>query len=769
MELYGSRTVGYWERLLSWPRPAVSRFALRALAQLGEAGAAALLRSAPRSPEASWALARTGQVAGCPLARLMTRRYGQPEPMRRLRQAHRLLPAFYWASQLTEREITPLVDLLRHTGNPAVLAACAWALGRLGRAVLPECLDACRQAALPTRRRFCRVFWYLGPEAHEASEELASWLPEPEAEAALLALEEAGSVAMVRAFQPDQEQYPVWLDQAAVDELACLAFGEALRLEAVRALGGFGPAREAAVRLLLVLADDRDRAVGRAALESLVASGHAQAVVRLLREDPQATVLRSLPPHLWLEHLYGRDEDAQLQALWRCRPLELSSRHWERLHELRLGGVPAVRLAALRVLVAIPLAHGPWVREALADREPEARRLALTATLDRKALEAALSDPDREVRRTGARQLLQHDRTAFARVLLHPDPDVRGIALEEGRNDSFLLDITRRLWQTGEVNPTMLELLGPSGQLLCQALARCAPRHRLWLARELARSGDVRACHDLLKSSEAGRRRSGAAALRFMAAGLSGPLPFDLLEWAAAEPSWSVRTLLLVTARLLQAREVEAFRRRIEQRDPAFLAGWKHPLVEVRLLVREALLEQGRVPPDMEACLSTGQHHTREGLDAYLQVGGLEAFRRMARRSLHHLDAPGRLLLARRLGALDELEVLADYRRENPEEGHRLLDRALRESEQALVWLARTGAWCVFPHRALEALREERPFSQEFLSLLQQRLQDRSASRRPLAVWLLAAAGFQPEPGLLARLRQDPDDRVRRRAWPDRA
>ncbi|GMU57557.1 MAG: hypothetical protein AMXMBFR33_67030 [Candidatus Xenobia bacterium] len=158
---YGGRSVSYWERMLAWPRASVSRFAVRALSALGRPGAEALVRSARPTPEAAWALCRTEQtdlIAACPLARLMTSPGTGPDPVRRLRQSRRLLPAFFWAAQLEERDTSALVDILRHAGTSAVVQAAAWALGRIGRLVLPECADACRQAAASTRRRLCRLF-----------------------------------------------------------------------------------------------------------------------------------------------------------------------------------------------------------------------------------------------------------------------------------------------------------------------------------------------------------------------------------------------------------------------------------------------------------------------------------------------------------------------------------------------------------------------------------------------------------------------------------
>lgn len=333
------------------PDRAVRLYALRELSEVGELGAWELLERGLREPRAAWALARAApdDLRLFPLARFMRRRPrrewvrkpDRSELLIKLRSAGHEMTAFAWADRLVRQHgpkaISGLLDCLRHPSSPSVAEAAAWALGRLGRPVLAELSDALRQATLPTVRRLSLVVWYLGPEARGIQKLLVRWLGEPEVDAALLAMEGAASAAVARAGGRF-----VWLDRAAVDELALQVFGEGDRVRAVLPLGGFGPAAEQALQVLdQLLLDPLLAPKARLALASL---DHPGAASRLFSLGEPVDLC---------DLLYCEDPKAQLEALSKLRPERLWPRDLERARQLESSPDPKVRQAA-RSFRALP-------------------------------------------------------------------------------------------------------------------------------------------------------------------------------------------------------------------------------------------------------------------------------------------------------------------------------------------------------------------------------------------------------------------------------
>lgn len=303
-----------------------------------------------------------------------------------------------------------VTDLLRKLLQcpRAEVAARARALAQHGREVLPECLEAGRPCGPQTRRRLCEVFWHLGPQARGAEQMLANWLPQPEAEAALLAMEHVGSPllldAMIASTRPRRRQrrdwpewpipvpYPIWLDQPAVDRLCELALGSPLEILAVRALGGFGPARRRAIPLLSYLA----RKGSEDAIESLVASGFAEAIDVLL-ELGELDSRFAPDPRFSLD---SRSQDHLLQALFR---LANWHQHLPRLQQLTRHRCEAIRLAALRVLLG---RHpDPTLASQLMRHRRVGVRIQAVLRLEPPDLKRALNDPHPLVRERAARRL----------------------------------------------------------------------------------------------------------------------------------------------------------------------------------------------------------------------------------------------------------------------------------------------------------------------------------------------------------------------------
>lgn len=201
------------------------------------------------------------------------------------------------------------------------------------------------------------------------------------------------------------------------------------------------------------------------------------------------------------------------------------------------------------------------------------------------------------------------------------------------------------------------------------------------VARELARNNAVAAAKNLVLGESLALRRVGAAALRWMAGFGNPDAAGQLPGLLARSTSWSVKTLLSHALRSLpsQAR-ITLYARLVAAGDPVYEEGWRDPDQGVREIVRRAILQNERLPPDMGVALARGEHHSREALDAYLHLAGLEQWLAMAARSLEHLSLAERILMARRLGYLEAFEVLRD----RPE----LLRLALDESDQGIGWLA---------------------------------------------------------------------------------
>ncbi|MEW6277469.1 MAG: HEAT repeat domain-containing protein [Candidatus Eremiobacterota bacterium] len=246
-------------------------FALRALAELGDAEALARSLRGPDRIPAAWALARLGPSALPVVAPLKSSvlaaavaswwirrrerawkvRPGRPQCLRALRQAEHPLARFAHADRLVslhgEHAIPPLLELLREDPELG-----GWALGQLGRVALPEMLDAFRSGSRRVREGILTALWYLGSDARPAEALVADHLPvHPDlCEAVLLNL---GSLELAR-----RRARVCWLDEQAVTELALAAFGEEVlaRREAVRLLGWFGPARRQAVAVLSQLTGD---------------------------------------------------------------------------------------------------------------------------------------------------------------------------------------------------------------------------------------------------------------------------------------------------------------------------------------------------------------------------------------------------------------------------------------------------------------------------------------------------------------------------------
>lgn len=504
---YAGRPARYWRTLLSHERLSLRWMAVRALSQLEPE--ALLLHG--RSPQVAWALAPSSlPLDGFPLARLMRQgtRPGRPRSRAalaaRVRASQGELAAFAWCDQLVRQHgahaIPGLIDLLGTHPEPA-----AWALSRLGRVALPECLDAARQAAPSRRRRFCRFFWYLGREARGAETLLAGWLPDPEAEAALLALEEFGAPALI-----EQLGGPVWLDQPSVDALAQIIFGEdrSRAVQAVRALGWFGPACASACRLLRAV--EREPVLGEAAQAALVAHGDLDALARS----------GHLTPEFWLPFLEDVDPNLQTAALEHVIPHQVPTRLYPEIVSWALGSNLERARAAARFLTMVPAAHGAWVEKLLGSPDPELRCLALGMWHEPDSLLAALDHPETGL--AAARRLLELGQVG-PELLCHPDPRIR--ALSAPRAPELVVELARE-----QIFPEWAELVPVD--LLEAALIRAAPGQTGWLVERLARAWGGQS---LLSHPEPRVRRLGARVVL-----LSGQDPPSL----EGETSWSVRALL---------------------------------------------------------------------------------------------------------------------------------------------------------------------------------------------------------------------------------
>lgn len=121
---------------------------------------------------------------------------------------------------------------------------CAWALGQLG--LVTPILQSFAEATPKVRYSLAMAVWYMGASASAA---IPTLLEDGSSAsmAALLAMEERASLRVIAA-----RRLPVWLDDAAVDQLAQLAFDVDPRVRhyAAEALSGFGPAAPRAVPIL---------------------------------------------------------------------------------------------------------------------------------------------------------------------------------------------------------------------------------------------------------------------------------------------------------------------------------------------------------------------------------------------------------------------------------------------------------------------------------------------------------------------------------------
>ncbi|MFN8611561.1 MAG: HEAT repeat domain-containing protein [Vulcanimicrobiota bacterium] len=286
--VHGGQSELIWARLLHHDLLHIRLCALRALAGMGRAGARALLlgpsfRRQGESYPFIWALSRcihpdlfdVLQISGAPThdllarVRFLTRRAGRPHLWKKVRtrlhcaeavaRSEHPLQTLACTVRLMEMHkdhaIPVLLDLLR--APPAQflwdeIADCAaWALGQFGRLAVHDLVREYRKvSSARMAAHLATALWYLGPLAEPA---LPFLLKDSsmEATAALLALEQRGSRAMVEAGRG-----PVWLDEEAIQSLATIAFSDGDRAYAAAALSCFGPAATSGLPILQHLARD---------------------------------------------------------------------------------------------------------------------------------------------------------------------------------------------------------------------------------------------------------------------------------------------------------------------------------------------------------------------------------------------------------------------------------------------------------------------------------------------------------------------------------
>jgi HEAT repeat protein len=321
--VHGGQTRLTWTRLLRHDLLHIRLCALRVLSGLGEAGARALLMgpSFRRQGECYpfiWALTRCVQpglfqalrVSGeashdlLARARYLTRRAARPHSYRRRLSraacaeaiAHSDHPLETLACTVRLLEIHKddavpvLLELLR-TPPPQLIwdekAECAaWALGQLGRLAMHDVIQEYRKASKRVASHLAMALWYLGPLAEKAIPYLIKD-SSPEATAALLAMEDKASLAMVEA-----RRGPVWLDELAVQALAEIAFSDGDRSYAAAGLGCFGPAAPTGLPILRHLSQDPDLEVRLNVARGLGWGGRPDGMSLLLElgEDPDGSV-----------------------------------------------------------------------------------------------------------------------------------------------------------------------------------------------------------------------------------------------------------------------------------------------------------------------------------------------------------------------------------------------------------------------------------------------------------------------------------------------
>ena len=285
--VHGGQTQLTWARLLRHDLLHIRLCALRVLSGLGEAGARALLMgpSFRRQGECYpfiWALTRcvqpglfdalrvSGEAAHDLLARarFLTRRAARPHHYQRtlsraacadaIAASDHPLETLACTVRLLEMHkddaVPVLLELLR-TPAPQLIwdekAECAaWALGQLGRLAMHDVIQEYRKASKRAAAHLAMALWYLGPLGEKAIPYLIKD-SRAEATAALLAMEDKASLAMVAA-----RRGPVWLDERAVQALAEIAFSDGDRSYAAAGLGCFGPAAATGLPILRHLLRD---------------------------------------------------------------------------------------------------------------------------------------------------------------------------------------------------------------------------------------------------------------------------------------------------------------------------------------------------------------------------------------------------------------------------------------------------------------------------------------------------------------------------------
>lgn len=285
--VHGGQSELLWGRLLHHDMRYIRLTALRVLSGLGEAGARALLmgpsfRRKGESYPFVWALGRcihpglfgALQVSATPAhdllsrARFLARRAGRPHEWRYRRGRAACAEAIVNSDHPLQTLACTLrmLEMHRDDAIPALLeilrlpapqflwdekAECAaWALGQIGALAVPEIIQEYRNASKRVAEHLAMALWYSGSVGARA---LPLLLKDEShaATAALLAMEEKASLAMVAAGRG-----PVWLDEAAVQALAEIAFSEGDRSYAAAALGCFGPAALSGLPILKHLARD---------------------------------------------------------------------------------------------------------------------------------------------------------------------------------------------------------------------------------------------------------------------------------------------------------------------------------------------------------------------------------------------------------------------------------------------------------------------------------------------------------------------------------
>lgn len=393
-----------------------------------QADSAELLRSC-RLPRVVtwWAMARLG-FTGEPGARWLVRRrmvqrrrkLTRFECLASFRAAEHPLACLSHAARLVELhgqdaipallEVLPRVARSREHGE-----AVAWALGTLGRPILAEVMAALRSSSQPVRQWLLLALWFLGPEAHGAERELLAFR-DPMAEAVLLNLESRAAARVAR----DGRAEVVYLDEDAVCELAGQIYGhEPLerRRRAVRALKGFGPAVESAIKLLGACLDQPELAA--CAARTLV-DGHPDEALRpLLRDGGYLNEIARLPdlPRK-LQALLAESGDTCLAALQAAHLLGISVRVSPSLVRESEG---LLRLLAMRGVEPGSLELDD-LRACARDPHPACRlaaaRLMAARSDSRDCMLELIRDEDVDVA------------TESAVALLHQAPDDEALALE---------------------------------------------------------------------------------------------------------------------------------------------------------------------------------------------------------------------------------------------------------------------------------------------------------------------------------------------------